>query len=171
MEPTFTPHDTSTFKEESIEMLIVASLAFLGSLTGLHDFVTVTKLHPILVNFTAALVPVSLAIDLVARLRRREDLRLPGWVTLLVATAITPFTAITGWLFWMDDDVGVTGMTIHKWLGSALVLLLFGLFFWRRHQHRQSRWPGIPYFILGAIFVALLVYQGCLGGAQVFSEM
>ena len=142
-----------------------------GIIPALKQFVSVTKLHPILVDFTAALVPVSVASDFIGRLLKAESLRQTAWWTLLYATVITPFTAIAGWLFWMPDDVGVTGMTIHKWLGSSLAVLLFGLCAWRWSLYRRQKWPTMAYFIVGIIFVAALAYQGHLGGEQVFSGM
>ncbi len=141
-----------------------------GILPVLHQFVTMTKLHPILVNFTAALVPVSVASDIIARLCKSESLRDTAWWTLFYATIVTPFTAIAGWLFWASDDNGVAGMTIHKWLGIGLAVLLFGLFAWRLKLHRQNEWATVPYLILGAIFLAALMYQGYLGGEQVFND-
>lgn len=142
-----------------------------GILPMLQHFVDVTKLHPILVNFTGALVPVSIASDVLACLYKSDSLRKTAWWTLFYATVITPFTAIAGWLFWAHDDNGVLGMTIHKWLGTGLAVLLFGLFAWRLKLHRQHRWATIPYLILGAIFIAALTYQGYLGGQQVFGGM
>lgn len=142
-----------------------------GILSALQQFVGETKLHPILVNFTAALVPVSLASDFIGRLLKRDSFRNTGWWTLFYATAITPFTALTGWLFWMPDDNGAAGMTIHKWLGTALAALLFGLFAWRWRLHARQQWPTAGYFIVGAVFVAALAYQGHLGGEQVFNGM
>lgn len=142
-----------------------------GILSTVQQFVATTKLHPILVNFTAALVPVSVASDFAGRLVKNVSLRHTGWWTLLFGVVITPFTAITGWLFWMPDDNGVTGMTIHKWLGTGLAVLLFGLFAWRWHFYKKQQWPNWAYFILGAVFVAALAYQGHLGGEQVFSGM
>jgi len=137
----------------------------------IKQFITATKLHPILVNFTAALVPVSVASDVAARLLKDESLRNTGWWTLFFASFITPFTALTGWLFWMHDDIGVTGMTIHKWLGTGVVVLLFVLFAWRRNLHRKNEWPATAYFTAGVILIAALTYQGYLGGEQVFSGM
>jgi uncharacterized membrane protein len=142
-----------------------------GILPALKQFVMTTKLHPILVNFTAALVPVSLVSDGVGRLIQSESFRHTAWWTLFYATAVTPFTAITGWLFWMSDDNGVTGMTIHKWLGTALAVLLFVLFVWRWKLRRQARWATTSYLCVAAIFVVALAYQGHLGGEQVFSGM
>ena len=72
----------------TLEPVLGASL-----LSALQQFVMATKLHPILVNFTAALVPVSVGSDLLCRSFKREPLRQTGWWTLLYATAITPFTA------------------------------------------------------------------------------
>lgn len=46
-----------------------------GILLTLRQFVTATKLHPILVNFRAALVPISVGSDLAARLVKSESLR------------------------------------------------------------------------------------------------
>ena len=142
-----------------------------GIYPALQKFVNLTKLHPILVNFTAALVPVSVFSDFAGRLIKSEPLRHTAWWTLFFATVVTPFTAITGWLFWMPDDNGAAGMTIHKWLGTGLALLLFSLFAWRRQLHRRQEWPTLAYFIFGVIFVAALAYQGHLGGQQVFSGM
>jgi uncharacterized membrane protein len=142
-----------------------------GILPTLKQFVTVTKLHPILVNFTAALVPVSVASDFIGRFLKLESLRSTGWWTLFYATLVTPFTAITGWLFWMSDDSGVTGMTIHKWLGTSLAVLLFGLFAWRWRSYKRQQWPTTGYFVIGAVFIVALAYQGHLGGEQVFSGM
>jgi len=142
-----------------------------GVVPALKGFVTATKLHPILVNFTAALVPVSVACDLAARLRKDESLRNTAWWTLFVATVVTPFTALTGWLFWMADDNGVARMTTHKWLGTGLALVLIGLFAWRRTFHQQKRWATGLYLTVAAIFIVALIVQGHLGGTQVFSEM
>jgi uncharacterized membrane protein len=152
-------------------MIISEPILASSVLGALKQFVSVTKLHPILVNFTAALVPVSVVSDLIGRVRKNEPLRHTAWWTLLFATFITPLTAISGWLFWMDDDNSVTGMAIHKWLGTGLAVLLFALFAWRLKLHQQNRWATIPYLIAGAIFIAALVVQGHLGGHQVFSGM
>ncbi len=137
----------------------------------LKQLVAVTKLHPILVNFTAALVPVSLASDAVARLSKSESLRHAAWWTLVGATAITPLTVLSGWLFWMPDDNGFTGMVVHKWLGTALAVVVFGLFVWRCRLERQPGWATMPYLATGALILAALVVQGYLGGQQVFSGM
>jgi len=152
-------------------MTIIDPIFGAGILPALKQFVMATKLHPMLVNFTAALVPVSLASDAIGRFIKSESFRHTAWWTLFYATAITPFTAVTGWLFWMPDDNGASGMAIHKWLGSGLAVLLFVLFIWRWRLRRQARWATTAYLFVAAIFVVALAYQGHLGGEQVFSSM
>lgn len=152
-------------------MTTIEPILAAGIISVLKQFVMATKLHPILVNFTAALVPVSVASDMIGRFFKTESFRPTAWWTLFYATIITPLTAITGWLFWMPDDNGAAGMTIHKWLGSGLAVLLFVLFAWRWYLYRRHLWPTAAYFIAGIVFIAALAYQGHLGGTQVFSGM
>lgn len=128
------------------------------------------RIHPVLVNFTAALVPVSLGSDLLSRWTGGDSLAETGRWTMIFAGAITPITGIAGWLFWMSDDVGVHGMAIHKWLGTALAVLIPALAFWRSRA-RDARRPGAAYLLAAFVLLALLVYQGSLGGAQVFKDM
>lgn len=128
-------------------------------------------IHPILVNFTAALVPVSLGSDLLERLTGHADLRATAWWTMLYAACVTPLTALAGWLFWMHDDVGVTGMTIHKWLGTALAVLIPALALWRWRAWKAERRPSALYLAAVLALVAALAFQGHLGGVQVFKNM
>jgi uncharacterized membrane protein len=142
-----------------------------GAIDTLKSFVTDQKVHPILVNFTAALVPVSVGADIVARVLKKESIRATAWWTLFIAACITPLTAIAGWLFWMEDDVGVTAMTIHKWLGTAMAVVLVGLVLWRWWAYRKERWPSFVYLCAGIVVVGALAYQGHLGGDQSFGSM
>jgi uncharacterized membrane protein len=135
----------------------------------LQQFVSVYKVHPILVNFTAALIPISLASDLLGRLLARQTLRDTGWWTLCFAAIMTPFTAAAGWLWWMEDDNGVTGMLIHRWLGTSLAVLLVGLAVWRWWFFKNNRWPNAFYLVVALAVVGALIYQGHLGGLQSFS--
>lgn len=129
------------------------------------------KLHPILVNFTAALVPFSLLCDAGALASGDDTLAHSARWSVLFAAAVTPLTAFTGWLFWMKDDQGSAGMAVHKRLGTALPAVLILLALWRAALHKRGLKPRLPYLLFAALVVALLVYQGSLGGAQVFSSM
>jgi uncharacterized membrane protein len=121
------------------------------------------------VNFTATLIPISVASDLLGRLLARQTLHDTGWWTLCFATVIAPLTALAGWLWWMEDDNGVTGMLIHRWLGTSLAVLLVGLAVWRWWLFKSNRWPSIFYLLVAMAVVAALIYQGHLGGQQSFT--
>jgi uncharacterized membrane protein len=142
-----------------------------GFVDALKQWDSDWKIHPILVNFTAALVPVSVASDIAARLFRREALREVGWWTMFYAGVITPFTALFGWLFWMPDDNGAHNMAIHKWLGSGLAVAFIALLIWRWWFHKHRRWPNLAYFLVGTVTIGCLMYQGHLGGQQTFGPM
>ncbi len=127
-------------------------------------------LHPILVNFTAALLPASLVSDVLGRLLRRQSLTAAGWWMLLYAALITPFTALAGW-FWLRQMSGMDmpPMTIHKWLGTALAAMFLALTFWRwRIQRRAEGAPSGLYLVCAAIVVGALTLQGHLGGKMSF---
>ena len=126
-------------------------------------------LHPILVNFTAALVPVSFLSDLLGRWLRRDTLRATGWWTLLYAAAITPLTAAAGW-YWARDMEGMdpTLMNAHRWVGIALAVLLPAVVFWRHRFHRRQLFPSWPYLGVTGLLVATLVVQGHMGGLMSF---
>ena len=143
---------------------VLAALGF----EALHQFVTAYKIHPILVNFTAALIPVSVFSDILGKCLAKQTLRDTGWWTLCFAAIITPLTAISGWLFWMKDDVGITGMTIHKWLGTALAMVLLCFIAWRWSFFKSNRWPSLFYLLVALAVVGAVVYQGHLGGDQSF---
>lgn len=137
----------------------------------LQQFVVANKIHPILVNFTAALIPVSVSSDVLARVFDKQSLRDTGWWTLCFAAAITPFTAIAGWLFWTTADDGVPNMTIHKWLGTTLAVLLAGLALWRWSFFRSNSQPSVFYLLVSVVFVGAVAYTGHLGGEQSFSTI
>lgn len=128
-------------------------------------------LHPILVNFTAALVPVSVASDVLGRMLRRRSLHATGWWTLLYAALATPFTALAGWL-WLRSmgDMDHPGMAVHQWLGTALAAGLAPLVLWRGWLYRKDAVPPVTYLVVAGVLLAALVYQGHLGGTMSFGE-
>ena len=89
----------------------------------------------------------------------------------MLAAAITPITALLGWL-WMRsmDDMDHWQMPYHKWLGTGMAVALVGLAAWRCWLARNDRWPNIAYFIAGLLLVGAVVVQGDLGGAMSFGD-
>lgn len=133
-----------------------------------QSFFTPPPLHPILVHFTAALVPVSFLCDLLGRMLRRQSLLSAGWWTLVVATVVTPLTALSGWL-WMRqlDGMDHAEMFIHRWMGISLSAVLPVLAVWRGRENTPGV-PGVLYLVAAGLFVLALSVQGHLGGMMSF---
>ncbi len=131
------------------------------------------ELHPILVNFTAALLPLALLSDVLGRVFRRTTLSVTGFWLIVYAAAITPFTALAGW--WWEtktttapDHAAV--LAVHQWLGSAAVLLFIVLAVWRWRTYKRALPPTIKYLVFALLVCLALVYQGSLGGGMAFGH-
>lgn len=130
------------------------------------------QIHPILVNFTAALLPLALLSDVLGRIFRRQSLHSAAWWMMLYAAAITPMTVAAGW-WWKHaagPDLPTRLITIHQWLGTATAVAFVVLALWRWSIYKRSVQPSIPYFACAFIAVLALIYQGSLGGAMVFGN-
>ena len=125
--------------------------------------------HPVLVHFTTALLPVSFVSDVAGRFTDRYSLTPAAWWMLLYGAIATPLTALAGWMWAADIEklsggsVGST-MTVHRWLGISLVLGFLFMAIWRGRIFILARKPGIIYFAAAAVVIAALMYQGYLGG-------
>lgn len=131
---------------------------------------TPAHIHPILVNFTAALVPISFACDVLGRALRRQSPTNAGWWTILFAACITPLTGLAG-LMWkrsVADMAPADLLRVHQWLGITLAIALIVLAVWRGRYHSRALAPSIGYLAVAFIAVVALVYQGSLGGAMLF---
>jgi plastocyanin/uncharacterized membrane protein len=130
------------------------------------------QIHPILVNFTAALLPLAFLSDILGRIFRRQSLHNAAWWMILYAAAITPLTVLAGW--WWKHAAGPglppKSITIHQWLGTSAAFLFVILALWRWRIHKQRIPPSIGYLALAFIAVLALVYQGSLGGSMVFGK-
>lgn len=128
------------------------------------------NLHPIFVNFTAALIPVSVFSDLLAKLLRRVSLRHAAWWTLLFAALVTPFTALAGWFWKRSIEVALSADLIaaHQWLGIGLACAFPILVVWRWRSHRRGESPGFAYLLTAVLTLLALIYQGHVGGRMAF---
>lgn len=126
--------------------------------------------HPILVNFTAGLIPVSVFSDLLGRLLRRDSLKHAAWWTLLYAAAVTPLTALTGW-FWkrsIEAALSPDLIAVHQWLGIWLACAFPILVVWRWRFHTRGEGPGLAYLATAVLTLLALMYQGHVGGSMAF---
>lgn len=130
------------------------------------------EIHPILVNFTAALLPLAVLSDLLGRMCRRPGLSAAGMWMMIYEAIITPLTVIAGWWWKISegDPMHAGLIEVHQWLGTAAALLFIVLAFWRWTFHKRTIPPAWTYFVVAFISVMALVYQGSLGGAMVFGR-
>ena len=130
------------------------------------------ELHPILVNFTAALLPLALFSDLLGLWLKRSSLHSAAAWMVLYAAIITPLTGAAGW-WWKIQSAGTLPpelITVHQWLGTSLALVFIVLALWRWRLYRQNAVPTLAYLAFAVVAVLALVYQGSLGGAMVFGQ-
>jgi len=127
-------------------------------------------LHPILVNFTAALVPASVGSDLLGKITRRISLTQAAFWMMVYAAAVTPLTALAGWFWKQQVDAGLPPeiITRHQWVGISLAGVFIFLAIWRFKLHSRDERPGAGYLLTAFILVAALIYEGNLGGSMVF---
>ena len=130
------------------------------------------QFHPILVNFTAALLPLSLLSDILGRIFRRHSLHHAAWWLVLYAAIITPLTAAAGWWWKLTAGSSLPSklITMHQWLGTSAAVLFAVLAFWRWNTHRRGASPSLAYLTCALAAVLALVYQGSLGGRMVFGR-
>ena len=138
-------------------------------LTGFRPPSSPQELHPILVNFTAALLPLALFSDLLGRWFKRSSLHSAAAWMVLYTAIITPLTGAAGW-WWKSKSAGALPpelIAVHQWLGTSLALVFIALAVWRWRLYRKNAVPSLAYLTFAVIAVLALVYQGSLGGAMV----
>lgn len=126
-------------------------------------------IHPLFVNFTAALVPASFAFEAAGAIWRRDSLRAAASWALLFAACITPLTVLFGWLWFasMHEAPGWR-MVYHQWLGTALGVLLIPAAIWRGRLFARSRKPGLLYALFALVLLTGIAAQGDLGASMSF---
>jgi plastocyanin len=130
------------------------------------------EIHPILVNFTAALFPLALLSDILGRTFRTQAFHAAGFWMMIYGAAITPLTVAAGW-WWKSKEaqqLPASLIMVHQWLGTAAALLFIVLAVWRWRLYRRTVPPSWTYLAVALVAVLALVYQGSLGGAMVFGH-
>ena len=122
------------------------------------------RLHPMIVHFPIAFFPAALFTAVVGR--KRAAFATPVQFLVIAGGIMAPIAALFGWFDagfeWASDDALLQP---HRWLGTSIAILAFGLaiFAWRKPA--QDRGPGM---IVGlSIITAAIVVQGWFGGALV----
>lgn len=130
-------------------------------------------LHPIVVHFPIALLPLSVAADLVGFFANIPSLSHTGWWTLLGAAGGAVVTVAAG-LFDMSratlsEDVHHR-VHRHMYIGLVLLTLILGLAIWRGLLFTRGLVVPMLYLDLAVLTVALAALQGWLGGELVYRD-
>ena len=126
-------------------------------------------LHPLLVNFTAALIPASVLSDWLGRFSRRDSFQAAAWWMILYAAVVTPFTAAAGWWWRVQGNHPADSMMLwHQWLGTSMAVVAVLLAYWRWRLRHRSRAPGAAYLTAATLAVAALTVQAHLGAVMSF---
>src|SRR6185312_10400641 len=126
-----------------------------GGLPGFRPPHSPQELHPILVNFTAALLPLALLSDLLGLWLKRSSLHSAAAWMVLYAAIITPLTGAAGW-WWKTQSAGTLPpelIAVHQWLGTSLALVFIVLAVWRWRLYKQNAVPTLPYLAFALVAV------------------
>jgi uncharacterized membrane protein len=122
--------------------------------------------HPAMVHFTVALLPVSLVTDLIGKFTDRSSLTTAAWWMLLYGAIAAPLTALAGWMWAADIGISPAFLTMHRWLGVGIALSLPAIAIWRGRISSHSEKPGLVYLGFAMLIALVLGYQGFTGGVM-----
>jgi uncharacterized membrane protein len=131
-------------------------------------------MHPALVHLPIAFVVLSFAADLIAKMTRRESLRLLGFWAMLSALISGTLTIAAG--YWDLSRLALTPETqqfveLHLKIGWTIAAALVVLTIWRwRIRQQARRVVTAPYLAASFLLLSLTTFQGWYGGEMVYSH-
>ena len=131
--------------------------------------VRLQEVHPSLVHFPIALLPIALASDALGALSNSDSLLGTGR-RLMPLTAISAAVAAATGLV-AQEEVNADGrahdlLVTHRNLNVGLLALITGLAVLRRKSPR----PSLGYLVAGFVGVAGMTYTAYLGGKMVYAH-
>lgn len=131
--------------------------------------VRLSELHPSLVHFPIALLPVAIGADAVGRVTGRRDLLAVGRVGIVLAAASTALAGVFGFIAQEEVDIDERAhpvLATHRTLNIAALGLVTALAVRRVAKKR----PSAAYLLAGAATVAAVTFSGYLGGKLVYAH-
>jgi uncharacterized membrane protein len=127
------------------------------------------EVHPSLVHFPIALLPVSIGADVLGRAPGNRGLLETARHTMEIAAVGAALAGISGLV--AQEEVNVVGETMdmlitHRNLNITATLLMSALALWRSRRYR----PSLGYLGLGLAGVGALTYSAYLGGSLVYKH-
>jgi uncharacterized membrane protein len=127
------------------------------------------EVHPSIVHFPIALLPLAIGADLLARATGSERLARIGRTLMPLAAASAAVSAMTGLV--AQEEVQAEGdaydlLATHRSLNVSLVTLTTAMATWRLGRERA----GAGYLALGLAGLGAMTYSAYLGGKMVYEH-
>lgn len=132
---------------------------------------TIRHIHPLLTDFPAAFLPISVVLNLLSL--RRSNLRQSAWITMLIGTLGAVLAFITGDATAENLPEALRQLVPpHQVMAILTTLVFLALTIWQwRAQRKQKDVMGKPVFIaLSLVGMVFLIITGMLGGSMVFDH-
>jgi len=125
------------------------------------------EMHPALVHFPIAFLPVAVGADAVGSLTDSRSASSFGQIAICIAAVGAIGAAVTGLI--AGEEVNVEGasqdmLITHRNLNSIATVVASGMAIWRINQGK----PSAAYFAFGAVGIGVLAYTAYLGGKLVY---
>jgi uncharacterized membrane protein len=127
------------------------------------------EIHPSIVHFPIALLPVSIGADIIGRATGNRGLLETARYTMGIAAVGSALSGVTGLI--AQEEVNVEGETLdllitHRNLNIGSTLLAGAMALWRSRRYR----PSLGYLGLGLAGVGTIIYSAYLGGTLVYKH-
>lgn len=131
--------------------------------------VRLQKIHPSIVHYPLALLPIAVGADLVASVTGSETMAEVGRTLMPIAAASAALSAVTGLV--AQEEVNAQGeaadlLATHRSLNLSLVTLSTAMAAYRLRREK----PGLGYLALALAGLGAMGYSAYLGGKMVYEH-
>src|SRR5439155_18164525 len=123
--------------------------------------------HPVIIHFPIALFIASAVFELLAIWRRQPVLASVAYYNLLGAAMTVPLAIATGlgaWRWQLQGAVLKGNLRLHLICALTSASLIFVLCWMRSRLRAKGISPGIAYFAMALLALAIITLTGHLGG-------
>ena len=130
-------------------------------------------IHPILVHFTIALFSLSVLLDILGKITKKEGFHSAAWYNLLFSSLSVIATVIFGSIAENrapHTDAGHKLIEVHETIGFIVMGVIIILTIWRLILKGKLPLKGlVMYFIIAISGVGLMFVGGYYGGEMVYT--